>query len=682
MSRLPLPCENVVGQAHDWSFWVRPRRRRFAQRRCMTNFVPTVFVGAILFPLLCGVSHAQEPIYYCYGWSGDRIPLTMSTERIGIRFATDVTPVQRASAVALHSDLLEVDENLSTYGVAASGTTVVRVQPGKSTADMEALIDSLKGRPDIAFATPVFQGAPGFDNLLTDTFYASFPDSTPEAEIRQLNARYGVEVIAVKNRSIIGKVGYRLRVTAASPGNALEIANLYFDHPLTINADPTLVPLYSPYLATTPDDTHYGDQWALPEITAPEGWDISTGSSSVIIAIVDSGVDLDHEDLDDKLVAGWDFTNDDDEPEDGTGHGTSVAGIAAAESDNDQGVAGVNWGAKIMPVRAFANLPSEVAEGIDWATDHGAHVINLSLGYRLVQFSNIGDAVERAKASGVVVVAASGRNSASPLFWPAAHPDVIGVMGLSRCDTRVWPDDDDPCMFYQEEWGSQYGITGDVMAPAGDIYTTTWDGGYRHDFGETSAASPHVAGLAALVLSVDSTLTPSQVQAIIQFSADDLVYSDDPGGDGEAETGRDELTGYGRINVEEALKLAQVSPILAVSDSSGAHRFSFDIKGNFILEEDLTESASGAQLTTAAGDLWILRDSFDAVVARVDSAGEMYLKGTFTERVSSPSPTNGILVLKDASANIVAFIDEDGDLELKGGAFIGSDPDRLSSQGN
>ena len=119
--------------------------------------------------------------------------LTMSTDRIGIGFATRMTAGDRASQVALHPDLLEVDERLSPDGVAGIGRTLVRVQPGKSATDIEGLINSLSRRSDIDFATPVFQARSGFDELLTDMFYASFPASTPAADIENLNEQHAVE---------------------------------------------------------------------------------------------------------------------------------------------------------------------------------------------------------------------------------------------------------------------------------------------------------------------------------------------------------------------------------------------------------------------------------------------------------------------------------------------------------
>ena len=137
-------------------------------------------------------------------------------------------------------------------------------------------------------------------------------------------------------------------------------------------------------LDTFPNDPSFASQYALTAIHAPQGWDISTGSSSVTIAILDSGVDLNHLDLAGKILQGYDFVNNDNVPFDDYGHGTHVAGIAAALGNNGLGIAGVSWGARILPVKildASGNGSySNVATGIIWATDQGAQIINMSLG--------------------------------------------------------------------------------------------------------------------------------------------------------------------------------------------------------------------------------------------------------------------------------------------------------------
>lgn len=152
-----------------------------------------------------------------------------------------------------------------------------------------------------------------------------------------------------------------------------------------------------------PNDPYFGQQWAHTLIRTPAAWDITTGSSSITIAIVDSGIDENHPDLLNKIVAGYDFSDGDSNPHDLNGHGTHVAGIAAAASNNATGIAGVNWQARIMPVRVLGmdgtGYNFDISEGIRWAYQHGAKVINLSLGGP-DEAQNMRDAVNEARSAG------------------------------------------------------------------------------------------------------------------------------------------------------------------------------------------------------------------------------------------------------------------------------------------
>ena len=136
--------------------------------------------------------------------------------------------------------------------------------------------------------------------------------------------------------------------------------------------------------AITPDDPRWSEQYGPGRIQAPDAWEITTGSSDVILSIIDSGIETQHPEFAGRLVPGYDFVEEDQTPQDTCGHGTHVAGIAAATGNNTQGVAGLDWNASIMPVRVLASdcagYVSDVSEGIVWAVEHGADVINLSLG--------------------------------------------------------------------------------------------------------------------------------------------------------------------------------------------------------------------------------------------------------------------------------------------------------------
>ncbi len=296
-----------------------------------------------------------------------------------------------------------------------------------------------------------------------------------------------------------------------------------------------------------PNDPEYSNQWGLnnigqlggtldADIDAPEAWAIYSGSGNKTVAIIDTGVDLDHPDLQANIVAGYDFVNADASADDDNGHGTHVAGIAAAVGNNNQGIAGVSWNAKIMPLKVLSASGSggtfDLAEAIYFAADNGANVINMSLGASCsTPWPNVEAAVNYAQSKGVLLVAASG-NANNAVYCPAVIEGVMAVGATDNFDAR-WQ-----MSAFQ---GSNYGDALEVSAPGQSIYSTVKDGGYDYKTG-TSMAGPHVAGLATLVWSFGPTLTNNQVSDLIRSTSDDLGAA-----------GWDPYFGYGRINAWRAL---------------------------------------------------------------------------------------------------------------------------------
>lgn len=293
----------------------------------------------------------------------------------------------------------------------------------------------------------------------------------------------------------------------------------------------------------TPTDPYYGLQWGLARAQAGMAWNLSTGSPSVTIAILDTGVYTAHPDLIDNLVPGHNFANgsDDTSYQDECNHGTHMAGIAAATTDNAIGVAGLGWQTKLMPVRVMGGslcqgTYEDVIKGLDWAVSHGAQVINLSLGG---SFDAVMDtATTNAFAAGILVVAAAGNcgspdysyygcSSQNQLYSPAGNAHVLGVAATNSGDTRA------PF--------STTNASVEIAAPGVDIYST-WPGGYQY-LGGTSAATPFVSGLAGLLYARFPSYTPAQVAQAITANAD-LV-----GG----QTGWSQEYGCGRINAYRAL---------------------------------------------------------------------------------------------------------------------------------
>lgn len=331
----------------------------------------------------------------------------------------------------------------------------------------------------------------------------------------------------------------------------------------------------------TPNDPQYANQWNLSRVVMSSAWDISTGSSNIIVAVIDVGADYNHEDLIGNRWPriGYDFYDNDSDPypSDSATHGTAVAGILGAVTNNSIGVAGVagGWGGvggiRVMHLDAGwrdANGHewigvSASAQAIDSAAAWGARVINMSFGSRDA-YSVWESAINRAVNNyGVVCVASSGNylsGQSTTVRYPAAYSNVIAVGATIENDNRKALNDGSG----EPGWGSCYGPELDVVAPGIRIRTTDLTGtigygpgNYYDRFNGTSAAAPHVAGLAALILSVNPSLTWQQVRETIRLSADKV-----PGMGGQNFTNE---YGYGRINANKAVRnlyVPQVYPTI------------------------------------------------------------------------------------------------------------------------
>jgi serine protease len=340
--------------------------------------------------------------------------------------------------------------------------------------------------------------------------------------------------------------------------------------------------LYQP--SAVPNDEYYSYQWHYPQINLPQAWDITTGASSVIVSVIDTGVLLSHPDLSGQLVAGYDFisspdiSGDDDgidnDPNDvgdaGEGgsssfHGSHVAGTIAAASNNSRGVAGVAWGTRIMPIRVLGKgggTSYDIIQGILFSAglpnDSGtlpaqrADVINMSLGGEAADQATL-NAITAARNAGVIIIAAAGNENTSVLSYPASYVGVVSVSAVDLNRTRA---------SY-----SNYGTKIDVAAPGGDVMADLNGDGkpdgvlstaaddssgsiqYTYTFYDgTSMAAPHVAGVVALMKSVYPGLTPAEF--------DSMLLSGELTSDIGA-TGRDDLYGYGLIDAYKAVAAAQ-----------------------------------------------------------------------------------------------------------------------------
>ncbi len=288
-------------------------------------------------------------------------------------------------------------------------------------------------------------------------------------------------------------------------------------------------------LAVTPNDPHYGSQWHLPKIDAPEAWSITTGSRQVIVAIADTGVDADHPDLAALMVPGWNFYDGNTDTRDVHGHGTSVAGAAVAAGDNGIGIASVAWHSRIMPLRVSsltggATL-SRIAQAITWAADNGARVVNVS--YNAGRSSTVQSAAKYMQDTAAGVVTLSSGNDGQYVDAPN-NPHVLVVGATTSSDTLASFSNRGPYV--------------DMTAPGSGIYTTANGGGYRSVSG-TSFSAPLVAGVAALVISADPALSASEIHELLLLHAEDL-----------GPAGYDTSFGHGRVNAGRTVGGAAVTP--------------------------------------------------------------------------------------------------------------------------
>jgi len=363
-----------------------------------------------------------------------------------------------------------------------------------------------------------------------------------------------------------------------------------------------LVTNASPVYALTPDDEFLEEQWYLENIGAYEAWDTHTGDGSVVVAVLDTGIDLDHPDLEENIwvntgevaddgidndsngyvddVNGYDFVDDDGSPvpdqdsafdEGAVSHGTVIAGIIGAVGDNDEGVAGIIWDVQLMSVRILDNEgigdSNLVRQGVEYAMENGADVINLS--FTGFDFDDVlRRAIEEAYEAGIVVVAAMGNadngginTDESPIF-PACfgeRADEDWILGVAATDQ-----DDVKAEF------SNYGAEcTDISAPGEDIFSAVYqdddwiefaDGFYQDSWSGTSMASPMVAGAAALLKSAYHSLTPDDIKSILRLSVDPVTATGDAQG----------KMGSGRLNIGTALTLASSFADASDSGSTGS----------------------------------------------------------------------------------------------------------------
>lgn len=442
-------------------------------------------------------------------------------------------------AFALSSSPSRAQTDISQFsfdeGTYVKGQIIVGFKDGMSPQDLEAKVANRVARAESIGGK--------LQNIRENIQYALSGTEKPEDSLTAIQNINNTVGFSSSNyiQSFEGTEAYVYSVSKTIPPQ--EILRQYAD----LSSVEYVEPDGMAYAFKAPNDTDYAKLWAMPKIKAEDAWEISTGSNSVTVGIVDTGVQVNHPDLQGNAQKSDAISPACTVNGDKGAHGSHVAGTIGAVGNNSTGVAGINWTVKINGYGVLCSVCdnggigcgsfSDIITGINKAVSDNVDIINMSLGGN--QHSTaMQQALRNARNQGILVVVAAGNSNADTIgFYPARYPEVMTVSATGPNDEKA---------AY-----SNFGNAVDIAAPGGNgprggctaplcIYSTL-PSGYGSYQG-TSMASPHVAGAAALLLSVNPNLTPDQLQQALQCTADDL-----------GSTGWDEKFGHGRLNLKAAI---------------------------------------------------------------------------------------------------------------------------------
>jgi len=379
------------------------------------------------------------------------------------------------------------------------------------------------------YRSPNVTVGPNGEEYVTGEVLVKFKAGTPEDEINRIHSEIGAIVLPTSEYVDFQKV-------AVPEGKTVPDVVRFYRQNLNVEyAEPN----YIARLFFYPNDPKYGNQWGPPCIGAEKCWDQEQGNHSVIVSVLDTGVDYTHPDLNGNVDTNidYDFVNDDADAKDDFGHGTHCIGIIAAEINNGVGVAGLQQ-VKIMAVKVVDWLGmgtyEDIIAGINYSVSHGAKVISMSLGGTSYS-SALENACNNAYNAGLLLVAAAGNSNSSQKTYPAAFASVVGVAALENCTTRA----------SYSNWGWD---NVELSAPGSNVYSTMptyfvtmnllgYSMNYDYCSG-TSMACPHVAGVGSAYFCYRPTIRNTTVRTHMQRKADDL-----------GSPGNDQYYGYGRVDL-------------------------------------------------------------------------------------------------------------------------------------
>lgn len=610
------PAANKATQPLNGSILGRLIKGRIWMAALVTVLVSTSVLGQKI----------QEDKDYYYA-NGKKIPVVVSLDRIGVIAKDPASAANVRRVESLVSPLgLDLTQELS------GGMLILRLRQSTNRAGVLKLVRELRKQGvDSLVNAGLVVHAENDNNpsIVTDEFIAQFKPNVGKEQIDAFNAANGVAIV---RREPFVQNQFLLRVTESSLLDALRMANRYQENQLVMFAHPNFWSIFERN-ETIPNDALFADQWYHRNTGANGGtvdadadttlaWDFTTGSSTIVIGIVDNGFDLTHEDLSPNLftnageiagdgidndgngfiddVNGWNFIGNSNDPSPvgaGDNHGTAVTGVAVARGNNTLGVSGACPNCRFMPLNVFTNCTAagtgcssndaSFAGAINYAAAMGARIINNSWGHTSttgVASTAITSAINNAAAAGALVFFAGG-NAPSAGWCGASYPSLVNVFAVSsssNTDRKVIGHAFGNCIdiLSPTRWGAQDGT------PTGTLAVTTTDrtgaagynstvpaciggltepgnGNYTNCFSGTSSATPLTSGIAGLILSANPSLTRLQVQRLLQDTADKV---EDSVGAYSAVTGFSSPSSgiathsWGRINAFEAVRIAAPAP--------------------------------------------------------------------------------------------------------------------------